>query len=131
MRGFVATMAVLLVAVLGCAEDKTMENSVDTATTDSVKTETSDITQAWQGNVLETMNSGGYTYVLMDTSDKQVWVAGPEADISVGDKVIMQPGGEMRNFTSDTLDHTFDVIYFVRGIELDDGHTHGPGEAGH
>ena len=131
MRRFVTIVAVLLVAVLGCAEEKTKEKSVDTAATKSVETATSESTQAWKGNVVETMNSGGYTYVLMDTSDKQVWVAGPVAEISVGDKVIMQPGGEMRNFTSKTLNRTFDVIYFVRGIELDDGHTHGPGEAGH
>ena len=39
------------------------------------------------GKVAETMDSGGYTYVLIDTGSEQVWAATPEVSVAVGDEV--------------------------------------------
>jgi hypothetical protein len=78
----------------------------------------------WSGTVVETMNAGGYTYVLLDKGSEQIWVAGPETSIAVGDAVSMSPGMAMPNFESKTLERTFDVVYFVGGIEKADGHSH-------
>ncbi len=78
----------------------------------------------WRGTVVETMAAGGYTYVLLDRGTDQIWAAGPVAEIAVGDKVVMGAGMAMPNFESKTLGRTFDVVYFVNGIEKDDGHTH-------
>src|SRR5512135_3467593 len=52
------------------------------------------------GKVVETMNAGGYTYVLIENSGKQTWVAGPMTTVKVGQQVTCQPGAEMKNFTS-------------------------------
>lgn len=69
-----------------------------------------------RGTVVETMDSGGYTYVLLDTGGEQRWLAGPLTDIAVG-QVIQTPAGmAMRQFTSNTLNRTFDVLYFVSSI---------------
>jgi len=74
------------------------------------------VAAATTGAVLETMNSGGYTYAKLDLGAEQVWVAGPETKLAVGDKVDMVGGTLMTNFTSNTLNRTFDRIYFVNAL---------------
>ncbi len=69
------------------------------------------------GKVVETMNSGGYTYVLIENNGKKTWVAAPQTTVKVGQQVTCQPGGEMRNFTSKTLHRTFESIIFSGGIQ--------------
>jgi hypothetical protein len=68
------------------------------------------------GKVVETMNSGGYTYVSIENSGKKTWVAIPETKVKVGQEVTCMPGMEMRNFTSKTLNRTFESIIFSGGI---------------
>jgi hypothetical protein len=68
------------------------------------------------GKVLETMESGGYTYVyLQQKKGKKIWVAFPKAKVSVGKKVSLVPGEEFKNFKSKTLNRTFDRIIFSLG----------------
>lgn len=68
--------------------------------------------------VLETMDSGGYTYVHLDDGVKQDWFAVPQCVVKVGDRVTVAPGGvPMPNFESKTLKRTFDVIYFSGGLQ--------------
>jgi len=73
--------------------------------------------QAISGAVLETMDAAGYTYVLVDTGDQKVWAAGPQTAVTVGDKVYLTDVMAMRDFHSQTLDRTFDVVYFVGSIQ--------------
>jgi hypothetical protein len=68
------------------------------------------------GKVVETMNSGGYTYVSIENSGKRTWVAIPATAVKVGQEVTCQPGMEMKNFTSKTLNRTFESIIFSGGI---------------
>jgi len=68
------------------------------------------------GKVVETMNSGGYTYVSVENNGKKTWVALPATSVKVGQEVVCQPGMEMKNFTSKTLNRTFDSIIFSGGI---------------
>ncbi|MBW2543214.1 MAG: hypothetical protein JRF15_14105 [Deltaproteobacteria bacterium] len=71
------------------------------------------------GEIVETMDSAGYTYVLVDTGDRQVWAAGPQTVVKVGESVILTNGMPMRDFQSQTLGRTFDVVYFVGSIKGD------------
>ena len=73
------------------------------------------------GSVLETMSSGGYTYVKVDCGDEQVWAAGQQTQVAVGDHVSLPQGEEMRDFHSPTLDRTFETILFVPSIQLSGG----------
>lgn len=66
-----------------------------------------------EGTVTETMNAGGYTYVLLDDGSSKTWAAGPETTIKVGDKVAFTNGMPMAGFASNTLKRTFDMVYFV------------------
>jgi hypothetical protein len=67
------------------------------------------------GRVVQTMDSGGYTYILLNRDGSQLWVAMPVAKVSVGADIILEPGIEMKNFTSNTLKRTFDRIIFSSG----------------
>ncbi len=67
------------------------------------------------GRVAETMNSGGYTYILLDRGGKKTWVALPEMQVSKGEEVSLNPGTEMVNFHSNTLNRTFNKIIFSPG----------------
>lgn len=87
------------------------------AKTPSVKTEKGSIAPApaLSGKVVESMNAGGYTYVCLEKAGKKTWVAVPEAKVTVGKEMSFQPGQTMTNFTSKTLNRTFDAIIFSAG----------------
>jgi hypothetical protein len=68
------------------------------------------------GKVVETMNSGGYTYVSLENNGQKTWVAVPQTQVKVGQQVACQPGMEMKNFTSKTLNRTFASIFFSGGV---------------
>ena len=66
-----------------------------------------------EGTVVETINSGGYTYVFIDIGSEKRWIAGPQAEVAVGDLVRTGQGMAMQNFKSSSLDREFEVVYFV------------------
>lgn len=68
------------------------------------------------GVVLETMESGGYTYALLDIEGDEIWAAGPPTELAIGDEVALVGAVGMQNFTSSTLDRTFEQILFVNGF---------------
>ena len=67
------------------------------------------------GKIVETMNSGGYTYLCIEKDGKKIWVAIPETKVSVGENISLPSGYEMVNFTSKTLNRTFEKIIFTTG----------------
>lgn len=78
-----------------------------------------------KGRVVETMNSGGYTYVLVDDGAAKIWAAAPELKVAVGEQVVLSSGVPMADFHSKTLNRTFDVVYFVDRIEVTRGDSAG------
>jgi len=72
--------------------------------------------QTVSGKVVKTMNSGGYTYALVDEGGATTWVALPKSNIAVGNEITCKPGMVMNNFSSSTLNTTFDHIVFSNGI---------------
>lgn len=73
--------------------------------------------QGVSGKVLETMNSGGYTYALVAGKDGvKAWVALPVTKIAVGDEITCKPGVVMRNFNSPSLNRSFESIVFSPGL---------------
>jgi hypothetical protein len=73
------------------------------------------------GRVVETMNAAGYTYARLDRGDAQFWIAGPETKLAVGTKLGRMDGELMPNFRSETLQRTFDQIYFVSAFAFEGG----------
>ncbi len=76
------------------------------------------VVEKFSGKVVETMNSGGYTYVRVEGAGATVWAAGPPTAVAVGDEVSFVKSMEMKGFHSSTLDRTFDAIYFVNAIQV-------------
>ena len=70
-----------------------------------------------RGTVVETMASGGYTYVALEIDGDIRWIAGPPTTVATGDVVLTSTGAQMTGFPSRSLGRTFDVIYFVGAIE--------------
>ena len=67
-----------------------------------------------EGRVSETMEAGGYTYAeLTNESGETVWTAGPKTALRIGDLVVAEPGTEMHNFRSKTLNREFEKIHFL------------------
>ncbi|HUJ56992.1 MAG TPA: hypothetical protein VLX92_00710 [Kofleriaceae bacterium] len=70
------------------------------------------------GKVAETMDASTYTYARLSSG---VWLAGPKTKLEVGMVLGPMTGTEMHSFHSDTLNRTFDVIYFVPEFALPTG----------
>jgi hypothetical protein len=73
---------------------------------------------AVSGTVVETMDAAGYTYALIDQGGTKTWVAGPTTKLAVGTKLAGMSGSLMTAFHSNTLNRTFDQIYFVGSYNL-------------
>lgn len=71
------------------------------------------------GTITETMNSGGYTYALLQTGSKDAWIAANEIPVKPGDRISATIDMPMQNFTSKTLNRSFPLIYFVKGVTSD------------
>lgn len=68
------------------------------------------------GKVVETMDSGGYTYVNLENGGKKTWAAIPTVKVELGQELELQPGMAMPNFTSKSLNRTFDSVIFSGGL---------------
>jgi hypothetical protein len=64
------------------------------------------------GKVLETMSSGGYSYMRLQTPAGETWVAVTEAEIKVGSTLTVTPSMTMTDFESPTLNRKFESIVF-------------------
>ncbi len=69
------------------------------------------------GIVMETMDSGGYTYVKLDTPNGEVWAAGPPTKVQVGQAAGLGDSFLMDNFEASSLSRTFEKIYFCSSIQ--------------
>lgn len=105
-------LCVAALSVFGCSKDKKVDG------TSAAASKTPATPGTGSGKVLETMNSGGYTYAKVDVAGTETWVAGPEISLAVGAEVSFSGGSPMANFHSKTLGKTFEMIYFVSAIEV-------------
>ncbi len=77
---------------------------------------------AIKGKIAETMNVSGYTYIRIDNGSKnEIWAAIPKTELKIGEEVSLQGGTVMRNFSSKSLERTFDSIIFASGVIRGDG----------
>ncbi len=74
-----------------------------------------------KGQVLEVIDSGGYTYLHVEDQGEQQWIAVNKTAASKGAMVRYSSGTVMTDFHSKTLDRTFPKILFVGSIQVIDG----------
>ena len=78
-----------------------------------------ELPDAPRGTASEVMHSGGYTYVQVEMEDGVMhWLAGPQIGMAEGDMVSWTGGMTMTDFTSSTLERTFEEILFVDGLQV-------------
>lgn len=66
-----------------------------------------------KGKVVETLNSGGYSYIKLIENKKEFWVAIKETKVVKGETIEVVGQMWMNNFQSKTLKKTFDKILFA------------------
>lgn len=69
-----------------------------------------------QGKVEETIESGGYLYIKVNSDSQTLWLAAPITEIIVGDIVLWEGGDVMSDFESKTLERSFEEIIFLEKI---------------
>jgi hypothetical protein len=112
----VTASAIVLIAAVGCKSAKQEAPAPQSQTQSQPATPPVQAGNPLSGKVVETMNSGGYTYVSLENNGKKTWIALPDSKVKVGQQLTCQPGMEMKNFTSKTLNRTFESIIFSGGI---------------
>jgi hypothetical protein len=63
-----------------------------------------------KGEVLETMDAAGFTYMRLKTGNGEVWTAVRATPVKVGTQVTVENGMTMKNFESKTLKRSFPSI---------------------
>jgi len=122
VKKIVALMAVALLVVSFAACKKEEKAAAPTGKTAASSPPPK--APAMAGEVVETMDAGGYTYVKIKNDSGEHWVAGPATPVKVGDKVSFPTVWQIKGFESKTLNRTFDEIFFASAIV-------GPGGAAH
>ncbi len=68
--------------------------------------------QLLTGTIAETMDSGGYTYVLVRSASGDTWAAVQQTPVKKGAAIAIEPSMVMENFESKTLHRKFERIVF-------------------
>jgi len=80
--------------------------------------ETPSIQNHATGLIIETINSGGYTYVSVAPEKEELdWLAMPESSVCVGDRIEYPVTSPLTNFNSKTLNRTFSKIMFIPSVK--------------
>ena len=95
-------MTKLLIAICLCVAFA-LANAAD-------KPATAAANETIKGEVLETMDSGGFTYMRLKSKDGELWTAVRVTPVKVGTQVTIENGMMMKNFESKTLKRTFASI---------------------
>ena len=105
-----------LTLLAGCGEDKPVPKPVAAKPAAQTAPPVAQSVPGKSGTVLETIDAARYTYIQVDTGSEKFWAAAPQVAVNVGDDVVVPEGLPMPDYHSQTLDRTFDMVYFVSSI---------------
>jgi len=71
-----------------------------------------------QVTIKEVKQGGNYTYLFVNGSDQNFWIAASKTDVQVGETVYFKDPMLMNDFKSEELDKVFEQILFVQNISL-------------
>jgi hypothetical protein len=75
-----------------------------------------------RGKVITLISVNSYVYLEVDPDegDKNVWIALPDSvEVKEGDRVRYKDGPVMKDFTSNTLNRTFESVIFLSEVVVD------------
>ncbi len=76
--------------------------------------------------VLETLDSGGYTYIQVQEGSESYWIAMTQRAVTKGATISYNEQGWMQDFHSKTLNRTFDKILFASDAAVATAVENGP-----
>lgn len=79
--------------------------------------------------VKQSMNASNYTYMLVEENGDEYWIAVPQMSVKEGDVYYFSKSLEMQNFSSSSLNRTFERILFVEDIRGTEQNTGGMTDA--
>lgn len=71
-----------------------------------------------EGIVVSSIDTTGYTYIELTNGNKTFWIAAPSTKVKNGDHLRFVESMSMHNFTSKTLNRTFDRVIFVTSTQV-------------
>jgi len=71
-----------------------------------------------QVKIKEVKQGGNYTYLFVNNTDQNFWIAASKSDVQVGDTIYFKDPLLMNDFKSEELNKVFDQILFVQNISL-------------
>lgn len=112
----ISVMLISLLATMGCSDVDTRTVESQSTAQPAAKAAPAAKSASFTGPVVETMDAGGYTYVRVDKDGDAIWAAAPKCEMAEGTEVFIDMRMPMKNFHSETLDRTFEVVYFTGGF---------------
>ncbi len=112
----VLILALVMVVLAGCGDKEETAQAAPAEHPHAATPTPEPAFNPLSGTIIETMDSGGYTYILLDNSKEKVWIAGPVTAVEVETNASCPEGMLMNNFHAKSLDKTFEKIYFVGAI---------------
>ncbi|WP_455202413.1 hypothetical protein [Kaarinaea lacus] len=108
-RLLIFAMALIL---FGCSDFFSESKSIDPPKSEKVQGPPT------TGKVVNALRGGGYTYMKLENSGEQFWVASSVINVKRNDIVAWEGGSVMTNFTSFALNRRFEEIHFVNSIKI-------------
>jgi hypothetical protein len=104
----------LLLGSLACRRDTSSTVAAPTMSTAAVpQGNTPAVGETATGAVVETMDASSYTYARVKTATGEIWAAGPQTKVTVGERITVPLRMPMTEFHSSTLNRTFPKVYFM------------------
>ncbi|MEY3122634.1 MAG: hypothetical protein RI993_1459 [Pseudomonadota bacterium] len=91
---------------------------VSTITVQAESAPTVAVLPANEGVVVSSIDTTGYTYIELSNNGKSFWIAAPSTKVKNGDHLRFVESMSMHNFTSKTLNRTFDRLIFVTSTQV-------------
>lgn len=109
----------LSLSLTGCSGDSTPEKAenAETSAPQTMQVGAPVNDNALTGTVVETFNSGGYTYLQVDNGQNKVWAAIGQTQVENGQEISLANGPVMKDFHSPSLNRTFPEIIFSSGMK--------------
>jgi hypothetical protein len=96
----------ILVAALGCRKSAPPAANMDAMAANQAQS------NGIKGILLERLDVPSYSYLHIKTGAQEVWAAVPTSTVARGSEVTVVNPMPMKDFKSQALNRTFDVVYF-------------------
>ncbi|MHA2099123.1 MAG: DNA-binding protein [Candidatus Kariarchaeaceae archaeon] len=106
MKRIIYLLSAALILFIGCESKEEVSN-------ETTKESGNMTAESHYGKVVEKIDAGSYSYLLINEDGNEYWIAVPTMQVEVGEQIFFSKYMKMNNFRSETLDRTFESVLFV------------------